>query len=204
MWKNIAAYSGIQILSSVLTIVAQYIFVNYTYYESFTRLYATSLWGTLILRIVFGITFTVSGCLGAYTCYKKSTMSILLTLVATAISTCTCLILLGESAICATYIVSRMEEKTDIKSISSAKNKVLNIEIEIGEDSNEIVFLPEHQPKLLLALFSTQLTVCLIQGVIIILFFSDLNKYLKEMTTLHSYIKKKPEIGYKEILSTAI
>ena len=203
MWTNIAIYSVIQILMSVVTIVAQYIFVSYTYYENFTRMHATTLWGTMILRIVFGSTFFLSGIFGIYACCKKSTMSILLSLVFTGISSCFCLIFLGESAICTTYVVSKMEEKPEVTKYIPNGTNVLNFDIEIGEDSLEII-LPKRDAKFLLALFSTQLIVCLIQGVISILFCSELHKYFKESATVKSYRGLKPAKHSKEIYSTAI
>ena len=36
MLKSIAVFSWVQILTSVLTLVAQYLFVTQTYYENFT------------------------------------------------------------------------------------------------------------------------------------------------------------------------
>ena len=203
MWTNIAIYSGLQILMSVLTIAGQYIFVSYTYYENFTRMHATTFWGTMMLRIVFGSTFFFSGSFGVYACCKKSTMSILFSLLFTGISSCFCLIFLGESAICTMYVVSKMEEKPEIRQNISNGNNVLNFDIEIGEDSLEII-LPERDAKFLLALFSTQLIVCLIQGIISILFCSELHKYFKESETVKSYRGLKPEQYSEEIYSTAI
>ena len=203
MWTNIAIYSGIQILMSIVTIVAQYIFVTYTYYENFTRMHATTLWGTMVLRIVFGSTFFFSGIFGFYACCKKSTMSVLLSLVFAGISSCFCLIYLGESAVCTMYVVSKMEEKPEITQYISNGENVINFDIEIGEDSLEVI-LPEQDAKFLLALFSTQLIVCLIQGVISIIFCSALHKSFKETATVKSYRGLKYESYNKEIYTTAI
>ncbi len=108
------------------------------------------------------------------------------------------LIFMEESAICTTYLVSKMEEKSKVKQYISNGNNVLNFDIEIGEDSLEII-LPERDAKFLLALFSSQLIVCLIQGVISILFCSELHKYFKETATVKSYRSLKPKKCSKEI-----
>ena len=133
----------------------------------------------------------------------KSTLSVWLALVAAGAASCTCLVFLGESAICTTYVVTKMEDVTRINPSYLDKSNVLNINIEIGEDSSEIM-LPMYDAKLLLALFSTQLTVCLLQGVTLILFLSGLNQYLKEITVSQSYYSMKGGMGYNEIYTTAI
>ena len=203
MWKNIAVYSWLQILTSIITLVAQYIFVTQTYYENFTRMYAPSTWGTLVVRLMFGSSIFISGFFGVLAYYKKTTLSIWISLVAAGASTCICLIFLGESAICTTYVVAKMEEGNDNHPYNFDKSNVLNINIEIGEDSSQII-LPVYDAKLLLSLFSTQLIVCLIQGITLILSMSGLNQYLKETTASHSYYSMKDTISYNEIHTSAI
>jgi len=203
MLKSIAVFSWVQILTSVITLVAQYLFVTQTYYENFTRMYASTTWGTLLLRMVFGSSLFFSGIFGVIAYCKKSTLSVWLALVAAGVSSCVCLVFLGESAICTTYVVTKMEGCTGINPHYLDKGNVFNIHIDIGEDSSQIM-LPMYDAKLLLALFSTQLTVCLIQGVTLILFLSGLNQYLKEITVSQSYYSMKDGISYNEIYTTAI
>ena len=203
MRLNIVVYSWIQVLTSVITLVGQYIFVTKTYYEHFTIMHAPTNWGTLVLRMLFGSSLFVSGFFGVIAYYKKSPISIWTALVCAGISCCICLVFLGESAICTTYVVTKMEQNTRANPYPLEKSNVLNINIEIGEDSSRIN-LPMYDAKLLLSLFSTQLIVCLIQTVTLIFSISGLNHNLKETTESRLYFAMKDEISCKEIHTTAI
>ena len=200
---SVTIFSGIQILTCVLTLIVQYIFVNHTYYESFTRMHAPTVWGTMILRLVFGSTFGVSGVCGVWSSYKKTTIPICVTLIAAAVSSCFCLVFLGESAICATYVVSKMDETFDVQTFYPTKDDSVTINIEIGEDSNDIMFSYDHA-KLLLALFSTQLFLCLIHGGIVMFFCSELNKHLREIQRVKSYFTIQQQLYNNEICSMEI
>merc|ERR1712224_985321 len=139
---------------------------------------------------MFGSSLFISGLFGVIAYYKKTTLYIWIALVAAGASACICLVFLGESAICTTYVVTKMEKGSDDHSYHLDKSNVLNINIEIGEDSSQII-LPVYDAKLLLSLFSTQLIVCLIQGITLILSMSGLDQYLKETTASQSYYSMK-------------
>ena len=82
---------------------------------------------------------------------------------------------------------------------------IVNLEIEIGENSNEIVLPSEKHGKLLLALFSSQLVVCLIQALVLILSCSEISENLKH--TEMSYFKRvciRPKSCYRELYTSDV
>ena len=210
MWKKIFIYSVIQIFACALTLTCQYIFTRYTYYESFTRMHGKTVDVTLALRLGFASAFGLSGCFGLYSAYKKTTLSMWMALTTAGVASCVCLVFLGESAICTTFIVTKLEENNH-KEFMLYPNEynqninIVNLEIEIGENSNEIVLPSAKHGKLLLALFSSQLVVCMIQALVVILSCSELNANLKK--TEMSYFRRvciKPKKCYNELYTSDV
>ena len=210
MWKKIFIYSVIQIFACVLTLTCQYIFTRYTYYESFTRMHGKTVEVTLALRLGFASAFGLSGCFGLYSVYKKTTLSMWMALTTAGVASCVCLVFLGESAICTTFIVTKLEENNH-KEFMFYPNEynqninIVNLEIEIGENSNEIVLPSAKHGKLLLALFSSQLVVCLIQALVLILSCSEISENLKH--TEMSYFKRvciRPKSCYRELYTSDV
>ena len=210
MWKKIFIYSVIQIFACALTLTCQYIFTRYTYYESFTRMHGKTVDVTLALRLGFASSFGLSGFFGLYSVYKKTILSMWMALATAGVASCVCLVFLGESAICTTFIVTKLEENNH-KEFMFYPNEynqnmnIVNLEIEIGENSNEIVLPSLKHGKLLLALFSCQLLVCLIQALVLILSCSEISEILKH--TEMSYLNRvciRPKSCYKELYTSDV
>ena len=173
----IAMYSVVQILTCLLTLTVQYIFVSFFEYTNLTKLHATTLAGTLVLRLSFGASFGISGFLGLWATHKRSFVSIGVSLIAASLAACFGLIFLVESAMCVTHMVSEIEK--NLVEISVTNNPILNIDVELGPKSSFTQLqLQNKDLKLLLAIFTTQLIASFIQEAVIILFCSKMNKML--------------------------
>ena len=165
---------------------------------------------TLALRLGFASAFGLSGCFGLYSGYKKTTLSMWMALTTAGVASCVCLVFLGESAICTTFIVTKLEENNHKEFVLYPNEynqniNIVNLEIEIGENSNEIVLTSAKHGKLLLALFSSQLVVCLIQALVLILSCSEISENLKH--TEMSYYKRvciRPKSCYKEVYTSDV
>lgn len=199
----IAIYSVIQILMCLITLIAQYIFVSFTEFTEFikfTELHAETLSGTLVLRLTFGLSFGISGCLGIWATHKQSVISIGASLIAGSFAACFCLIYLVESAMCVTHMVSEIEKNS--VEISVTDNQSLNIHVELGSSFIELE-LQNKDLKLRLALFTIQLIACFIQAAVVILFCSKLNQTLRRIGQ-SKYFRPIPSITNGGVLKPAL
>ena len=181
--SSIAICGVIQILICFVTLIVQYMFVSYSEFTKFTEIHAKTLSGTLILRLTFGATFAISGCIGIWASHKQSIGSICTSLISSSIAACFCLVYMCESAMCMMHMLSEIENNVEGTQLLDAD--VLYIDVELGEGSTfKNTTLNNNDLKLRLTLFSIQLIACFIQAAVIIIFSSKLNQLMKRRENL--------------------
>ena len=189
--SRIALYGAIQVLICFVALVVQYIFVSFTDYKKFTEMKAETTIGTLILRLSLLSSFAISGCVGMWASHKQSVMSIYSALVAASVAACFCLVYMVESMMCVMHMVRELEKKPLEETVVinpddlDVEDDVLNINVFLGSESSfKETSLENTDLKLRLTLFTTQLIVCFIQAIVVILFCNKLNQTLKRNESL--------------------